>query len=299
MNSLNNLIQSHDMYDDFDTSFTDSTPSNLPKQPPFAPAPQVVQNTTNYESQATPTIEPSFTQEIPQPSYTERFQQSQYVTPFQTPQPAPAMDQAALHSMIMEIQDIERRLHVLFHSCQRLLQYNQPPAMPRQQQLPPQQPHFQHTATMPQQPNYYAKPVPPPIMEEPAAVPAQPLGIKEGVFDGEHMISADGETYKVPPTFACKAKLIEGDFMKAQVFSSGQVKFKQAEASERENIMGILSTHSANSPYYIVQTASKAYKVLLEAVQMHNGTPGAQVLLIVPQGGESEWAAIETIYKAA
>jgi hypothetical protein len=131
----------------------------------------------------------------------------------------------------------------------------------------------------------------------PTSLSKEALGVKEGVFDGEHMISADGDVYKVHPNFASKEGLIEGDLMKAAIYSDGSISFEVIEKTARENIMGILSTHAANSPYYIVQTAQKAYKVLGEAVNLHQASPGAQVRLLIPLGGESDWAAIDTVFR--
>jgi hypothetical protein len=158
-----------------------------------------------------------------------------------------------------------------------------------QRELPYQQ--FQHT-------NPYQSQTQQQVQYQTTAPPAveSPMSIKEGVFNGTHMISAEGDIYAIPVSFLCDQKLIEGDIMQAMVFASGQIKYKLSEPTPREHIMGILSTHSGTSPFYIVQTANKAYNVLKEAVELAGATPGKQILLTVPAGGESEWATIEKVF---
>jgi len=49
----------------------------------------------------------------------------------------------------------------------------------------------------------------------------------EGVFDGEMMVAADGQTYSVPPNYASKSKLVEGDTLKLTIPADGSFVFKQ------------------------------------------------------------------------
>lgn len=252
-----------------------------------------------YEPRQTYTpVEPPRTAQYP----------SQYYPAVQQPQqqsPYAAQDRQTIQSMMREISLMQRRLDIMMSSCQAMIERTQimheyhhiARYEQRRQHMPP----MQHNA-----PQYYSEAqftpshMQRPIMQEPPAyaapTPQPALSTKEGVFDGTHMISADGDIYTVPKAFLCKESLIEGDIMQAQVFPSGEISFAVSEPTAREHIMGILSTHAANSPHYIVQTANKAYKVLTEAVEASGAAPGNQVLLTVPAGGESEWAAIEKVF---
>lgn len=39
----------------------------------------------------------------------------------------------------------------------------------------------------------------------------------DGVFDGENMVGEDGNPYPVPPNYASKSKLVEGDLMRVTI----------------------------------------------------------------------------------
>ena len=43
--------------------------------------------------------------------------------------------------------------------------------------------------------------------------PANEVKILEGVFDGQNMVGSDGRQYIVPPNYASKSKLVEGDIL--------------------------------------------------------------------------------------
>ena len=58
----------------------------------------------------------------------------------------------------------------------------------------------------------------------PSVLPSEETGteqIIEGVFDGMQMVGPDGKTYSVPPNYASKSKIVEGDFMKLTITPSG------------------------------------------------------------------------------
>src|SRR5690349_18112862 len=61
-------------------------------------------------------------------------------------------------------------------------------------------------------------------IQAPVAVATQTAGgdqIIEGVFTGEKMIGPDGQEYSVPPNYASKSKLVEGDHMKLTITGQG------------------------------------------------------------------------------
>src|SRR5581483_5130165 len=69
-----------------------------------------------------------------------------------------------------------------------------------------------------------------------------PLGerIIEGVFDGKNMQGNDGVEYPVPPNYASKSKLVEGDIMKLTIGTDGSFVYKQIRPVERRRVVGTL-----------------------------------------------------------
>ena len=51
------------------------------------------------------------------------------------------------------------------------------------------------------------------------------IDVVEGVFDGERMMGTDGIKYNVPPNYASKSKLLEGDILKLVIQEDGSFIF--------------------------------------------------------------------------
>ena len=118
----------------------------------------------------------------------------------------------------------------------------------------------------------------------------------EGVFDGERMISHDGEVFEVPANYASKSKLIEGDILKLTITKNKDYIFKQISPVERKRIVGTLGIDSMSGQYYVLAD-SVAFKVIPASVTYFKGEVGDEVVLLVPRDGTSAWAAIENIIK--
>lgn len=118
-------------------------------------------------------------------------------------------------------------------------------------------------------------------------------GVFEGVFDGENMIGPDEKVYPVPANYASKSKLIPGDVLKLTVLSDGTFLFKQIGPIQRKKIVGKLEQISDGK--YIVNAEGKKYRVLLASVTYFKAEEGDSVTIIVPDTGDSEWAAIENL----
>ncbi|TAL50200.1 hypothetical protein EPN81_03435 [Patescibacteria group bacterium] len=116
----------------------------------------------------------------------------------------------------------------------------------------------------------------------------------EGVFDGQGMVGADGMRYTIPENYASKSKLVEGDMLKLIVKADGSYVFKQIGPVERRRVAGILGLDpSTQEP--IVQAGQDVYKVLAASVSYFKGIPGDEVVILVPNGGNSVWAAVERL----
>lgn len=119
--------------------------------------------------------------------------------------------------------------------------------------------------------------------------------IVEGVFDGQNMIGKNKRTYAVPANYASKSKLVAGDILKLTIKPDGAFVYKQIHPVERKRIIGTLTYEDGQ---YKVLTEGKVYNVLLASVTYFKGEIGDKVTLIVPEGEESEWGAIENILPA-
>ncbi len=119
--------------------------------------------------------------------------------------------------------------------------------------------------------------------------------IIEGVFDGEKMIAYDGQVHTIPPNYASKSKLVEGDILKLTITKQGDFLFKQIGPIDRKRLLGQLSLDKTGN--YQVLAEKKKYKVLPASVTYFKGQPGDEVIILVPKEAPSKWAAVENIVK--
>ena len=117
--------------------------------------------------------------------------------------------------------------------------------------------------------------------------------IIEGVFDGQNMQGNDGEEYPVPPNYASKSKLVEGDILKLTIGSDGSFTYKQIGPVERRRLVGRLTVDEHGT--FGVETPEKVYRVLLASVTFYKAEKGDEVTILLPIHGEAEWGAVEHI----
>lgn len=118
--------------------------------------------------------------------------------------------------------------------------------------------------------------------------------IIEGVFTGEKMLGADGREYSVPPNYASKSKLVEGDMMKLTITNTGSFLYKQIGPIERKRIVGKLVCDPDTSQWSVL-SEGRSYKVLNASVSFFKGSAGDEVVILVPESGESQWGAVENV----
>lgn len=127
--------------------------------------------------------------------------------------------------------------------------------------------------------------------------PRRPQGrIIEGVFDGEHMMGADGKQYTVPSNYASKSKLVEGDILKLTVTDDGSFIYKQTGPIERQRVIAKLAQDEVTGDYVAIADGKK-WSMLLASVTFHHAEPGDDVVLLVPKNAPSRWAALENVMK--
>lgn len=121
--------------------------------------------------------------------------------------------------------------------------------------------------------------------------------IIEGVFDGIQMVGEDGEKYDVPPNYASKSKLVEGDILKLRILENGRLIYKQIEKVESKNSVGKLLYYEDTKEYFVILENGRKYKVLPASITYHRVIPGDEIIITIPSSGESSWAAVESISK--
>ncbi|KKQ27449.1 MAG: 50S ribosomal protein L7/L12 [Candidatus Magasanikbacteria bacterium GW2011_GWC2_37_14] len=119
--------------------------------------------------------------------------------------------------------------------------------------------------------------------------------IIEGVFNGEKMVGPDGKEYSIPPNYASKSKLVEGDIMKLTITKNGSFIFKQIGPIARKQIVGELVANADET--WAVLANGKTYKVLTASITFYKGQSGNEVAILLPEEGESDWAAVDNVIK--
>jgi hypothetical protein len=118
--------------------------------------------------------------------------------------------------------------------------------------------------------------------------------VVEGVFDGQQMVGPDGKRYSIPANYCSKSKLVEGDILKLIVKPDGGFIYKQIGPIERKRIKGILSKDPVTGEFK-AHAGGKEYKVLKASVTYFHGDAEDEVVILVPEDGDSFWAAVENI----
>jgi hypothetical protein len=129
-----------------------------------------------------------------------------------------------------------------------------------------------------------------------AMAPLSDGRVIEGVFDGQQMVGSDGRQYIVPPNYASKSKLVEGDILKLTIQGNGSFLFKQIGPIERERIVGLLVSDDTTQEWKVVADGKK-YSVLPASVSYFKGQAGDNAVILIPKSAPSKWAAVENIIR--
>lgn len=115
----------------------------------------------------------------------------------------------------------------------------------------------------------------------------------EGVFDGQNMQGNDGEEYPIPPNYASKSKIVEGDVLKLTIETDGSLLYKQINPVERKRVVGTLVVDDQGN--FGVKAEDKTYKILLASVTFYKAQEGDEVTVLVPEHGDAEWGAVDHV----
>ena len=136
-----------------------------------------------------------------------------------------------------------------------------------------------------------------------AAIPAALTSVSlsgdrvvEGVFDGEGMVGDDGKAYLVPPNYASKSKLVEGDMMKLTIGPRGNFIYKQIGPIDRQRVVGTLA-YEQSTGHFLAIAAGRSWRVLKASVTYFKGEAGDEVVMLMPKTAPSKWAAVENVIK--
>lgn len=131
-----------------------------------------------------------------------------------------------------------------------------------------------------------------------------------GVFNGEFVMMENGKKYQVPPNYASKSMLVEGDRLK--LMKEGDFnEFKLMGQIERVEVEGIL-TKKDNQWVALVEDSSSdsssssssgthEYRLVSAAIRYYNGEIGDKLVILLPKGYEqnsTSWAAVKELNKS-
>jgi hypothetical protein len=136
-------------------------------------------------------------------------------------------------------------------------------------------------------------PVVPSLPNTPVRTPGSER-VLEGIFNGEKMVGRDGKEYAVPPNYASKSKLVDGDTLKLTITPNGSFIYKQINQTPRVRLVGSLVKDQVNNQWKIL-AGGKQYRVLTASVTFYRGKQGDEVFFLAPKEKNSEWAAVENI----
>ena len=120
--------------------------------------------------------------------------------------------------------------------------------------------------------------------------------IIEGIFDGQHMLGPDGKQYSVPANYASKSKLVEGDRLKLTITPDGSFIYKQIGPIDRTRVVGKLVRDEQTDEFQVFANGV-AYRVLLASITYFKGDTGDDVVILLPEGKQAKFAAVENIIK--
>lgn len=124
--------------------------------------------------------------------------------------------------------------------------------------------------------------------------PSRDLPGITGIYNGEYMVSSDGQRHDVPKNYAAKSLLVNGDELK-MMEQDGKVAFKIVNKVPRKKIEGLLSKKDGK---FVILSDSGTFNLLKTAVEFRNIKQGEWILAVIPEtGSANNFAAVDKIIK--
>lgn len=122
-----------------------------------------------------------------------------------------------------------------------------------------------------------------------------------GFFNGYEMREEGGDkSYAVPPNYASKSRLVEGDYLRMMITAEDGILFKQVRLRERRSFIGTIVEDEVFDGLMVKESDDGARYFILDATVTYFGLEvGDEVVAKVPIGLDAEWAAIEEIISKA
>lgn len=118
----------------------------------------------------------------------------------------------------------------------------------------------------------------------------------EGVFDGEAMVSGEGDRYPIPANYASKSKLVEGDTLKLTILTDGSFLYKQIGPTSRRNARGVVEIVGGECR---ISVEGRSFQVLRASITFHKLEAGDEVAVLLPDEREARFATIDQVLKRA
>jgi hypothetical protein len=110
------------------------------------------------------------------------------------------------------------------------------------------------------------------------------------------MVGGDGKCYSIPPNYASKSKLVEGDMLKLTIGGRGNFIYKQIGPIERQRLIGTLA-YDQESGQYLIVAGGRSWKVLKASITYFKAEAGDEAVILAPKNAPSKWAAVENIIR--
>ena len=114
-----------------------------------------------------------------------------------------------------------------------------------------------------------------------------------GYFNGQNMIGDNDNEYPVPPNYASKSKLVDGDRLVLKITTDDKFIFKQVELTPRKRI--IADVVVGDNGKLLAQHEGKLYNMLEASISYYKLGLRDRVTLLIPSDGHSNWGAIEYV----
>lgn len=227
---------------------------------------------------------------------------------------SPAIDaDASMRAIMQKLQDLDAQLHAIIALLEREGRSGIVPSSSISTFLSPTNNREFSRPAMP-----YARTIDP-VPETREVEDGNALRVIEGVFDGQNMVGPDGKHYSVPANYASKSKLVEGDILKLTITGRGAFVYKQIGPIARDRRVGVLERDDVTGEFIVIVAESdgdrsvltravcervdlpevpyKRYRSLRASITYYHGSPGDEVVLLVPKDAPSTWAAVENIIR--
>lgn len=111
-----------------------------------------------------------------------------------------------------------------------------------------------------------------------------------GIFDGKKMIVDEDKFYPVPPNYAGKSKLIDGDGLKLTITDSGEFLYKQVDKVPRKKVFATVVEFNEST---VAIFEEKIYGIQISAINYFRLKSGDQIIIEISKDGKSKWCAVE------